>query len=121
MFWPCVSGQPFRFQCVATDTDGRTSTFDLPAIFIDRLRCSGNIDAAEAAAQQAKAAWAARPERRSAPLKLQRVALAASVKAGDTALQIETLQFDAEAEVGNASLARLQPGRDAASLLSEDC
>ena len=35
---------------------------------------------------------------------MQRVALAASVKAGDTTLQVEEMQFDAEAEAGNASL-----------------
>ena len=59
MFWPCVSGQPFRFRYAATDIDGRSTTFDLPAIFITGSSFA-DVVSAETAAQAAKAAWAAR-------------------------------------------------------------
>lgn len=103
MFWPCVNGQPLRFPCAAVDLDGRTVQFDLPMIFVDNSLL-GSIGAAETASQQAKTAWAARPDRRAAPLKLQRVALAPSAKAGDTTVQAESVEFDAEVEPGNATL-----------------
>ena len=38
MFWPYVNGQPFKFQCVGVDLDGRNVAFDLPMIFIDNSK-----------------------------------------------------------------------------------
>lgn len=103
MFWPCVDGQPLRFQCSAVDVDGRRVTFDLPMIFIDNTLLP-DIATAEANVALARAAWAARPERQSAPLRMQRLALAVSAKAGDTTVQAESMRFDAEVEPGNATL-----------------
>ncbi|MCG6875268.1 MAG: hypothetical protein LJE97_09275 [Betaproteobacteria bacterium] len=111
MFWPHVNGQPFRFQCAATDVDGRTVQFELPMIFLDNtlvnpgpLSSAPNYATAEGHAQTAKTDWLARAGLRVAQLKQQRVALAQSVKAGDTTVQVQEMSFDAEVESGNAKL-----------------
>ncbi len=111
MFWPHVNGEPFRFQCAATDLDGRTVHFELPMIFIDNtlvnpgpLSTAPNYNKAADNAQIAKTDWEARGDLRVAKLKQQRVALAQSVKAGDTTVQVEELTFNAEVEKGNAKL-----------------
>ncbi len=111
MFWPHVNGQPYRFQCAATDLDGRTVQFELPMIFMDNtlvnpgpLASAPNYATAEGHAQTAKTDWLARQDLRVAELKQQRVALAQSVKAGDTTVQAEKISFDAEVESGNTKL-----------------
>lgn len=117
MFWPHVGGQPFRFQCAATDLDGRRVVFDLPMIFIDNTRAcpryfdnaSGKLKpdfaTAESNAVLAVQAYDAKgPAYHSAPLDMQRVALAASLKSGDTTVQVETMRFGGVAEPGNQSL-----------------
>src|SRR5690606_22602322 len=43
MFWPHVGGQPFRFQCVATDLDGKQIAFDQPMIFMDNTMACPRI------------------------------------------------------------------------------
>ncbi len=110
MFWPHVGGQPFKFQCVATDLDGRRVAFDLPMIFMDNtMACPRTYNAttkklepawatAESSAIVARDAFAAGGAKRTADLKLQRVALATSLKPGDTSVQIETMTFGGEAE-----------------------
>ncbi|MGE5812931.1 MAG: hypothetical protein ACM36C_00435, partial [Acidobacteriota bacterium] len=104
MFWPCVSGAPYRFQYSATDLDGRTVMFDLPIIFIDNTLLP-DMATAEDTSKKAQTAWqAATSDRRQAEFKQQRVAFAQSVKAGDTSLQADTIGFDAEVEPGNATL-----------------
>jgi len=125
LFWPCVNGQPFGFECAATDLDGRTVQFSLPMIFMDNTLASprklvGNrliadfdtapgangVGGAEPNALKAQEAWRdpARANRRSALTRQQRVALAQSVKAGDTTVQAESITFDAEVEPGNKKL-----------------
>jgi hypothetical protein len=105
LFWPCVNGEPFRFQCVATDLDGRPEPFELPMIYIDNTRLS-SMTAAEENSLKAQAAWQdlSRGDRRRANFKQQRVALAQSVKAGDTSVQADEIVFDAEVEKLNPSL-----------------
>lgn len=122
MFWPCVNGDAFKFQCVATDIDGRVSRFGLPMIFMDNTLASprtkqGNklvpqFDAAEANAAQARAAWKdpARAGRRVASFNQQRVTFAPSVKAGDTALQADDISFDGFVDPGNAQLRSYSEG-----------
>jgi len=112
LFRPSVNGQPFAFQCSATDLDGRAVQFELPMIFMENTLASPravqgnrlvpNFDLAEKNALVARAAWLAGP--RAAQLNLQRVALAQSVKAGDTSVQAESLTFDAVVENPNTSL-----------------
>ncbi|MDB6001973.1 MAG: hypothetical protein JWP52_3672, partial [Rhizobacter sp.] len=113
MFWPCVGGAPFRFHCVATDLDGRNIDFELPMIFMDNTYASPRTNAnlpnyvsAKGFAKQAQTEWRTRDSRRIVDLRGQRVALAASLKAGDTACEAVTLEFGAEAEskTGAASL-----------------
>ncbi len=110
MFWPHVNGQPFRFQCSATDLDGRTVLFELPMIFMDNTLVNPgplpgpHFDKAEQNAQAAQMDWEARGNLRVAKLKQQRVALAQSVKAGDTTVQVEELSFNGVVEPGNQKL-----------------
>jgi len=116
LFWPCVAGAPFRFACSATDLDGRNTQFDLPMIFMDGSRASPReqkglwlapaYDAAEAFALKTQAAWRKpeRSDRRIALLNQQRVTLAPSLKAGDTAAQVESIEFDGVVDPGNGQL-----------------
>ena len=118
MFWPCVNGQPFAFRCVGTDIDSRKVQFELPLIFMDNSKASprkksGNklvpdFPAAEANAQAATTEWLSRSDagkpRRVADLKRQRMALAPSVKSGDTAGDIETMSFGGEFEAKSNGL-----------------
>ncbi|MHB1191493.1 MAG: hypothetical protein ACYC6F_00480 [Longimicrobiales bacterium] len=115
MFWPHVNGQPFRFQCVATDLDGRPVAFDLAMIFMDNtIACprtpqpNGKLlpafPTAESHAANAKSAYVAGGNRRVATLRRQRVALATSVKAGDTSVQVDNVTFGGEAEPNNTTL-----------------
>ncbi|MFD4839251.1 hypothetical protein ACFWP0_17230 [Achromobacter sp. NPDC058515] len=115
LFWPYVGGSPFRFACAATDIDGRVMQFDLPMIFMDGgLACPRKLTgqwltplfpAAEAFALRAQKAWRDAPQdRREAPMNQQQVTLAPSQKAGDTAAQADSLEFDAVVDPGNAQL-----------------
>ncbi len=122
MFWPCVNGAPFAFRCVGTDIDGSRIQFELPMIFMDNSLASprkrvGNklvpvfsdetvggklVRGAETHARAATQEWQAREDgsgpRRTADLKRQRVALAPSVKSGDTAVEVEKMEFGGEWE-----------------------
>ena len=116
MFWPHVNGQPFKFQCVAIDLDGRQIAFDLPMIFMDNTVACPRIyntttkkldpawTTAENFAVMARDAYAAGGTKRTADLKLQRVALATSLKPGDTSVQVESMTFGGESEPNNATL-----------------
>ena len=118
LFWPCVNNKPFPFECVATDLDGRTLQFELPMIFMDNSLASprklmgsrlvADFDTAEPAAVHTKEAWIdpARSERRVAAMKQQRVALASSMKAGDTTVQADDISFNAFVEPKNKQLQR---------------
>jgi hypothetical protein len=110
LFWPHVNNAPFHFQCVATDLDGRRIAFDLPLIFMDNtLACprlfnttTKKLDpawsVAEGHAATAENAYKSANDKNFAEFKLQRVALAASVKAGDTSVQVERMVFGAQVE-----------------------
>lgn len=111
MFWPTVDGAPFKFQCSATDLDGQRVAFDLPMIFMDNTfaaptDASLNADfaTAEARAVEAEQAFRTTGSNRVADLKLQRVALATSVKAGDTSVQVQDATFGIEVEPGNQKM-----------------
>jgi hypothetical protein len=123
MFWPQVaSGNPFRFQCVATDLDGRRVMFDLPMIFVDNTLAGPRDGAnkalysgAEAYAQTAMEAFNApksskgplEPAYNTAHLDYQRVALAPSLKSGDTTVQVEEMTFGGWTEKNNQDLRAL--------------
>jgi hypothetical protein len=116
MFWPYVNGQPFKFQCVGVDLDGRNVAFDLPMIFMDNSKAcprwyNGTTKKlepdwinAEKYADEATTAFKNSGANRTAGLKLQRVALATSLKPGDTSAQVDTMTFGGEAEKDNTSL-----------------
>lgn len=117
MFWPHVGGNPFRFECVATDLDGRRIAFSLPLIFMDNTRAcprkfnnttqklDPDFDFAEDNALIAVGDFASRPKAyHTADLKLQRVALAGSLKAGDTSVQAAEMRFGGEAQKANSKL-----------------
>ncbi|GAA3985184.1 hypothetical protein GCM10022279_05440 [Comamonas faecalis] len=106
MFWPCVGGKPFAFRCVGTDIDGRRVGFELPLIFMDSSRASPrklvagkltpDYTAAQGHADTAQADWNARSEWRTAAFKGQRMALALSTRAGDTAVEAQYVSFGAQ-------------------------
>lgn len=116
LFWPYVNNAPFRFECLATDLDGRAIRFSLPMIFMENSLT--NIAKMEAGKRvpdypavennvfDAAKAWRdpARKQERTALLAQQRVTLALSLKAGDTALQVDELSFDAVVEKNNPQL-----------------
>jgi hypothetical protein len=122
LFWPCVNGAPFEFQCVATDLDGRAIRFGLPMIFMDNTLASprllqgstlvADFVSAETNAEIARNAWRdpARAGRRVAATKQQRVAFAPSLKAGDTSVQAGDISFDAFVETGNTKLRTYSAG-----------
>ncbi len=116
LFWPCVGGSPFKFEVAATDIDGRSVQFELPMIFMDNTLASprnlqgdklvADFDLAETNAQTAHEAWTdpSRAGRRVAELKQQRIALAPSVKAGDTSVEAVSVSFDGFSEKKNFKL-----------------
>lgn len=101
LFWPTLPGQtePFQFQYEATDLDGKKIRFGLGGIFIDNSLANpaGNGDPMpNFVAAQNDWLLATRPARRTAQLNRQKVALAPSTKPGDTASEVDTLEFGAE-------------------------
>ena len=114
--WPMVNAKPFEFECVATDLDGRQTRFSLPMIFMSNSAASPHstvgstskpdFGLAETYASRIAASWrdAQHSAWRRADIRRQRVTLARSIKAGDTTLQIEEIEFDAVSESGNAKL-----------------
>ena len=117
LFWPCVGTQPFAFRCVATDIDGRRAQFELPMIFMDNSKASPrslsngklipDYAAAETNALAARTEWlanGARADRRKAQFKRQRIALAPSLKSGDTSAEVEEIEFGAEAQAAGNGL-----------------
>ena len=114
LFWPCVGGEAFAFRCVATDIDGRRAQFELPLIFMDNTMASPRLPslapdyaAAEANAVAARSEWlanGARASRRFAQFKRQRIALAPSLKSGDTSVEVEEIEFGAEAQAASNGL-----------------
>jgi hypothetical protein len=104
LFWPALpaagSPEPLRFRYVATDLDGHQIHFDLPAIFIDNALANPAGGDGLAAFQAAQQDWLlpAHLDRRTAQLHRQKVALAPPNTPGDTANEVETLQFGAETE-----------------------
>jgi len=116
LFWPATgSGNtptPFRFRMAATDLDGRNIEFDLPLIFMSNSLASprkrsgkkllpmyGAADAqpgladATSNAQMALQGWNAKQP--VADMKRQRIAMALSAKAGDTAIEAISMHFGA--------------------------
>lgn len=103
LFWPCVGGQPFPFRCVGTDIDGRQVEFEMPLLFMSNSMASPRTPQnqphyaqAQTFAQQAANEWNARIDRHSANLRGQKLALAPSLKSGDTAVDALSLSFGAE-------------------------
>ena len=107
-FWPHVGGNPFRFQCAATDLDDRRILFDLPMIFMDntiacpRNKVNDKLVPAWIAAQN-NAADAAVEYNSSflhdADFDLQRLSLATPNKPGDSAVEARSVTFNMEAPV----------------------
>jgi hypothetical protein len=117
LFWPCVGGQPFAFRCVATDIDGRRAQFELPLIFMDNTMASprdlvggklmpayGTAKINAGVAQDEWLANGSRASRRFAQFKRQRIALAPSLKSGDTSVEVEELEFGVEADAASNGL-----------------
>ena len=116
MFWPCVGGKPFRFDCMGEDLEGRQVTFSLPLIFminslasprkVTRTGFTPNYPEAEKHARAAAAEWLARTDsvsgrtipRRRAPLGGQQVAFAPGLQSGDTSAPVENLDFGVRAK-----------------------
>lgn len=112
MFYPHIGSPavPFRFRCAATDLDGRNVEFELPMIFIDNMlaavpkqqagRLEIDYDASKVNFDKARTEWRspARRSLREADLRLQKVALAASVNPGDTACDIQLAEFGCETD-----------------------
>ena len=107
-FWPHVGGNPFMFQCAATDLDDRRVVFELPMIFMDNTmacprslvnkRLLPNWTTAQNSAADAATAYNASPHN-DADLNLQRVSLATPNKPGDSAVEAKSVIFNMEAPV----------------------
>jgi enamine deaminase RidA (YjgF/YER057c/UK114 family) len=115
MFWPHVGNEPFRFPCEAIDLDGRRVLFELPMIFMNSDIVAPSMQNGDPDfTQAAQDAIAARNEfanktknakpYNTANLNWQRVALAASLKPGDTSVLAEQMEFGGFAEINNAAL-----------------
>lgn len=116
MFWPHVLGAAFRFQCAATDLDGKRVMFDLPMVFIDNTKAcprwyqqsTGTLQPlwseAFANAKIAADAFRLASDKHSADFDGQRVALAPPLKTGDTSVEAETVTFGGESDGGKNSL-----------------
>ncbi|MBW4709949.1 hypothetical protein KX928_19370 [Roseobacter sp. YSTF-M11] len=124
-FWPSVLDEPFKFQCVGTDLDGRRVAFEIPMIFMDntfatpfKLMPNGargpDYDLAEVHAMRAVEEFGTRDTRKTVPIKRQRVALASSLKSGDTSVEVEEMDFEGFAENGNADLRNASGGLERA-------
>lgn len=109
MFWPVISGKPYRFQMIGTDVDGNEIEFAMPAIFIDNelanpVAGGGVLDEElrNSSFAEAREDWCTtsspRKDWRTGQLRGQRLAFAASRKPGDTALETERVEFGAETE-----------------------
>ncbi|WP_299848343.1 hypothetical protein [uncultured Roseovarius sp.] len=107
-FWPYINENPFQFQCVATDLDGRRVAFDLPMIFMDNtIACPRNnvndkLVPAWALAQNNAADAAV--EFNASPLHttnldFQKLSLATPNNPGDSAVDVKTVTFNMEAPV----------------------
>lgn len=117
LFWPMLTNtEPFRFQCVATDLEGRKIGFELPMLFMDQALAAPvdgalkpDFVAAKAAAARALAGWMAPAADvtawRTPPLRGQRVALAPSGKPGDTSVEAQAIEFGAEVDAQGNSFA----------------
>jgi hypothetical protein len=98
-FWPSVSGQPFKFRLVATDTDCNRVDLAMPLIFVEEDQI---LDFCNAVPDL----WPGDPEeqndrtekemlRATVPMGGQRIALAESAAPDDTTFAVETLTFGA--------------------------
>lgn len=121
MFWPCVTGQPFRFDCVGEDLEGRQVSFSIPLIFVTNSLASPRTDipsgfkpdvpAARDAAQQAAIEWLTRNDtvgtrtvpRRRAPMSGQQLAFAPAHQTGDTSAPVESIDFGIRANITNTT------------------
>ena len=107
-FWPYVGGQPFRFQCAATDLDDRRILFDLPMIFMDNtMACPRTLvndrlipdwPTAQDSAADAAVAYNANPLH-TVDTGFQRMAMATANKPGDSAVEAKEIVFNMEAPV----------------------
>lgn len=103
LFWPCVGLHAFPFRCVGTDVDGRQVEFELPLLFMSNSWASPRTPQnkpdyvkAQGYAEIAANEWNHRSDRHRANLRGQKLALAPSLKAGDTAVDVLSLHFGAE-------------------------
>jgi hypothetical protein len=98
-FWPSVSGQPFKFRLVVTDTDCNRVDLAMPLIFVEEDQI---LDFCNAVSDL----WPGDPEeqndrtekemlRATVPMGGQRIALAESAAPDDTTFAVETLTFGA--------------------------
>jgi hypothetical protein len=102
-FWPAIDRNPFRFQYTATDLDGNEVSFELPGIFIDNqyanpLKVAGITGATYYSFGAADWKSDARSACRRAKLHGQKVAFAPSSVPGDTANEVEEIEFGAETD-----------------------
>jgi hypothetical protein len=110
MFWPHVGGNPFLFQCAATDLDGRRALFSIPMIFVEATLASPydgespDYGAAECFAMDAMNDFNSRPVYSTADFNWQRVALAASQAPGDTSLPVSKIRFGGLVQKENPTL-----------------
>ena len=119
-FWPYVGQDPFRFQCAATDLDGRRILFDLPMIFMDntmacpRLNVNNKLvpdwETAEDNAADAATEYNSH-FLHTTDLDMQQVSLATPANPGDSAVQVKSVTFNMEApkRPGNGNPAVTNP------------
>ncbi|MEE2729982.1 MAG: hypothetical protein VYA55_04130 [Pseudomonadota bacterium] len=111
MFWPSVDGKRLMFQCSATDLDGRIVTFELPMIFVSNTLVApfkqgpgSRVPRPDYELAETVATELAQRYQETIQFDQQKVALADSMKAGDTAVDVRSMVFAVEAEKQNATL-----------------
>jgi hypothetical protein len=103
-FVPKVDGTPFPFHMIGTDWAGRETEFTAPVVFV-----LGTKAFEPASVQSLADAYATAGDSvRSGLFAGQSVAIADSVKAGDTSVEMKRMRFGAYASVDPAAIPKLQ-------------
>ena len=115
-FWPKVGGQPFRFNLVGTDVDGRDADFSMPLIFVGKEETDEQYGASIVPDDMVEAfetdTWPGLAQKRATvPFLGQSVAFANSADPDDTTFAVQSITFGVEvpAQPKYDSLDRFEP------------
>jgi hypothetical protein len=130
-FWPTVGSTVFRFHIRGVDFAGNSSTWEMPLIFVEQS-CDPEDDPkakpedlSTTRRLQEVADHYAKSPRRIVSLSGQTLAMAPSLRKGDTEIAAETLEFDGRLKVhppqNPCERGYIAPGSTFALLYSDPC